>query len=129
MPDEAADRPARKAHSGDGSGGRGDEHPPLQARAAFIQNWNWESVVSLNRGACERGRAQHGHNQETHQKVRDEWEETRHQALTLLETLDFLFRCHRATPFVFFNGNTFAEIARRLTDVLFAEQKMVEMML
>ena len=121
MPDEAANRSARKAHSGDGSGGRGDEHSPLQARAAFIQNWSWESVVSFNRGACERGRAQHGHNQETHQKVRDQWEKTRHKTLTLLETLDFLFHCHRAAPFLFFNGNTFAEIARRLIDVLFAD--------
>ncbi|PYJ61686.1 MAG: hypothetical protein DME24_05850 [Verrucomicrobia bacterium] len=121
MPDEAANRSARKAHSGDDSGGRGDEHSPLQARAAFIQNWSWEFVVSFNRGACERGRSQHGHNQEPHQKVRDEWQETRHQTLTLLETLDFLFRCHRAAPFLFFNSNTFAEIARRLVDVLFAD--------
>jgi hypothetical protein len=121
MPDEAANRPARKADSSDGSGGRGGEHSPLQARAAFIQNWSWESVVSFNRGACERGRAQHGHNPETHGKVHKEWEETRVQALTLLEVLDFLLRCHRAAPFLFFNGNTFAEIARRLIDVLFAE--------
>jgi hypothetical protein len=41
--------------------------------------------------------------------------------LTLLETLDFLFRCHRSAPFLFFNGNTFAEIGRRLVDVLFAD--------
>ena len=121
MPDEAANRPARKADSSDGSGGRGGEHSPLQARAAFVQNWSWESVVGFNRGACERGRAQHGHNPETHQKVREQWEETRHKKLTLLETLDFLFQCHRAAPFLFFNGNTFAEISRRLIDVLFAD--------
>lgn len=41
--------------------------------------------------------------------------------MTLLETLDFLYRCHRAAPFLFFNGNTFAEIGRRLIDVLFAD--------
>src|SRR5690349_6141521 len=121
MPDEAANRPARKADSSEGSGGRGGEHSPLQARAAFIQNWSWESVVRFNRGACERGRAQHGHNPETHPKVQGQWEETRRQTLTLLETLDFLFRCHHAAPFLFFNGNTFAEIARRLIDVLFAD--------
>ncbi len=28
---------------------------------------------------------------------------------------------HRKAPFLFFNGNTFAEIARTLTDALFAE--------
>jgi len=123
--DEAANRSARKAHSGDGSGGGGDEHSPLQTRAAFIQNWSWESVVGFNRGACERGRAQYGHNQETYRKIQEKWEETRPQTLTLLETLDFLLRCHRAAPFLFFNGNTFAEISRRLVDVLFADFSLV----
>jgi len=44
---------------------------------------------------------------------------TRIQTLTLGETLEFLFRCHRAAPFLFFNGNTFGEIARRIVDAVF----------
>ena len=121
MPDEAAHRPARQADTRHGAGGRGDEHSPLQARAAFIQNWGWDSIVSFNRGACERGRAQHGHNRETHEAVRQRWEEARWEKLSLAETLAFLLRCHRDAPFLFFNGNTFAEIARRIVDVLFAD--------
>lgn len=121
MSDEAANRSARKTDSGVGSGRSGGEHSPLQARAAFIQNWNWQSVVGFNQGACQRGKAKHGHNSETYSKVRRQWEETRGKSLTLLETLDFLFHCHRAAPFLFFNGNTFAEIGRRLVDVLFAD--------
>ena len=121
MPDEAANRSARKTDSETGAGGRGGEHSPLQARAAFVQNWSWQSVIGFNQGACERGKAKHGHNSETHEKVRREWEKARGEELTLLETLDFLFRCHRSAPFLFFNGNTFAEIGRRLVDVLFAD--------
>ena len=121
MADEAANRSAREVDSGTGAGGCGGEHSPLQTRAAFIQNWSWQSVVGFNQGACERGKAKHGHNSETHEKVRIEWEETRRQTLTLLDTLDFLLRCHRSAPFLFFNGNTFAEIGRRLVDVLFAD--------
>jgi hypothetical protein len=121
MADEAAHRSAKKADSGDAQGERDDEHSPLQTRASFIHNWDWQSIISLNQAACERGRAQHGYNRETHEKVRHEWEATRAKALTLLETLDFLFHCHRSAPFLFFNGNTFAEIARRLVDVLFAD--------
>jgi len=41
--------------------------------------------------------------------------------LTLQELLDFLRQCHRGAPFLFFNGNTFAEVARRSTDALLAE--------
>ena len=121
MADEAAHRSAKKADSGDAQGERHDEHSPLQTRAPFIHNWDWQSIIGLNRAACERGRSQHGYNQETHEKVRSEWEKARTEELTLLETLDFLFRCHRSAPFLFFNGNTFAEIARRLVDVLFAD--------
>jgi len=121
MGDEAENRSAGKADSRVSSERSGGEHSPLQTRAAFIQNWGWESVIGFNQGACERGKAQHGYNSETHQKVRVEWEETRGQELTLIETLDFLFCCHRSSPFLFFNGNTFAEIGRRLVDVLFAD--------
>jgi hypothetical protein len=35
--------------------------------------------------------------------------------------LDFLFQCHRDAPFLFFNGNTFGEIARRIVDAVFVE--------
>jgi hypothetical protein len=35
--------------------------------------------------------------------------------------LDYLRTCHRRAPFLFFNGNTFADIARTFSDYLFAE--------
>jgi hypothetical protein len=41
--------------------------------------------------------------------------------LTLLETFQFLKSCHRRAPFLFFNGNTFAEIGRALTNALFSD--------
>jgi len=37
------------------------------------------------------------------------------------ETLDFLLWCHRVAPFLFFNGNTFGEVARRIVDVVYLE--------
>lgn len=101
-----------------GGGGIGS---PLQARAAFVKNWNWQSVISINRGACERGRAQHGANSETGSACSQEWEAFRSQVLTLGETLDRLLRFHRKAPFLFFNGNTFATIGRELAFALFSE--------
>jgi hypothetical protein len=41
--------------------------------------------------------------------------------LTLLETFQFLRSCHRRAPFLFFNGNTFAEIGRALANALFSD--------
>src|ERR1043166_6045187 len=100
---------------------RGAISSPLQARAAFIKNWGWQSVISINRGACQRGRAQHGINSETGSACAEEWETFRNQMLTLAETLDRLRGFHRQAPFLFFNGNTFASIGRELAFALFSD--------
>lgn len=97
------------------------EQSPLQARAAFLKNWNWELVVSLNRAACERGRAQHGANPQVGDSCSRSWEEKRLSEISLIETLDFLRTLHKSAPFLFFNGNTFADIGRRTCDVVFAD--------
>jgi hypothetical protein len=94
---------------------------PLQARAAFLKNWDWQSIVSINRGACARGRAQHGFNSETGAACAAEWESIRSQALTLEETFDRLRGFHRKAPFLFLNGNTFATIGRELAIALFSD--------
>jgi len=94
--------------------GGGSIGSPLQTRAAFVKNWDWQSVVGINRGACERGRAQQGINSETGSACAQEWEALRSEALTLAETLDQLRGFHRKAPFLFFNGNTFATIGREL---------------
>jgi hypothetical protein len=103
-------------HSGGGEG----ESTPLQSRAKFLKNWSWLSVTQINSGLCERGGAQRGINSETHEAVAEEWEAYRTTELTLLETLQFLKSCHRRAPFLFFNGNTFAEIGRALATAIFS---------
>ncbi|MDQ6631513.1 MAG: hypothetical protein M3Y82_07120 [Verrucomicrobiota bacterium] len=121
MSDETKIRPGREGDAGDGDGERAGQQSPLQGRAAFIKNWDWQFVTSFNRGACERGKAQFGNNSEAHEQVRQRWEAVHTQVLTLGEALDFLFQCHRSAPFLFFNGNTFGEIARRIVDAVFVE--------
>ena len=41
--------------------------------------------------------------------------------MTLAETFALLRSMHRSAPFLFFNGNTFAEMGRQLSTVLFAD--------
>src|SRR5688500_269307 len=111
-----------KASDGPRHPGGGQGQPaPLQSRAYFLQNWNWASVTQINRGLCERGSAQRGINSETHGAAASEWEKARSTELTLLETFQFLKSCHRRSPFLFFNGNTFAEIGRALASALFSD--------
>jgi hypothetical protein len=119
MSDETANRFAGASDSGGHSGRSRGEPAPLQSRAKFLQNWDWASVTQINGGLCERGRAQRGINPETHAAVAEEWEKRRASELTLLATFQFLQSCHRRAPFLFFNGNTFAEIGRALAIALF----------
>lgn len=121
MSDEAAIGPAGAPDDGRHPPSRRGVGSPLQARAAFVKNWSWQSVVGINRGACERGRAQHGLNSETHRACAEGWEAQRAVPLTLLETLDFLKQQHRGAPFLFFNGNTFAAIGRELALAVFSD--------
>src|SRR6266850_5685373 len=95
MSDEAEIGSAGASDSGGHPQSSGRLGSPLQARAAFVKNWDWQSVVSINRGACERGRAQHGINSETGSACAQEWETVRSQVLTLAETLDCLLAFHR----------------------------------
>src|SRR6266498_2516017 len=126
MADETPNRPDPVRDPGGGAEGSAGEQSPLQARAAFLANWDWESVIRHNRGVCERGRAQHGTNSESFTAVGEEWQQRRRVEATLGETLDYLRACHRRAPFLFFNGNTFADIARTFSDYLFAElQRLV----
>ncbi len=121
MPDETEIRSGGEGDAGNAHEERAGQQSPLQGRAAFIKNWEWQLVSSLNRGSCDRGKALHGHNTETHEPVRRRWEVNCARELTLGETLDFLLECHRSAPFLFFNGNTFGEIARRILDAIFVE--------
>lgn len=121
MNNETAAGPAGTPQGERHSPGGGGVGSPLQTRAAFVKNWDWQSVVGINRGTCERGRAQHGINSETGGACEKEWEAFRSEILTLAETLDRLRAFHRKAPFLFFNGNTFATIGRELSFALFSD--------
>ena len=94
---------------------------PLAAQAAFLKDWSWELVVSLNRGACEQGAAQHGFNRETLVATASEWADRHQQEFSFFELVEFLQQCHRSNPFLFLNEHTFAEIGRQVATAHFAE--------
>jgi hypothetical protein len=121
MPDEAETGSAGTSDRRRHSGRSGSDSSPFQTRAAFFKNWDWESVVGINRGACERGRAQHGVNSETGAACKTDWEARRQASFTLLELVDLLKTFHRRAPFLFFNGNTFAAIGRQVAFALFSD--------
>jgi hypothetical protein len=124
MSDESPARPDQASDGERCDGRSAGAESPLRARAAFLANWDWESVIRLNRGACERGRAQHGTNRETHGQVATEWGLRHKNIAGLIEVLDFLSACQRRTPFFFFNETTFTLLSREVCDPLFSGLQM-----
>src|SRR6185503_1439340 len=121
MSNETSTGPAGAPHGRGHPGGSPREQSPLQTRAQFLKNRSWELVVSLNRGACARGSAQHGFNRETQEACAREWAEKEQRVLALAETIEFLRHCHCRAPFLFFNGKTFADVGRQIVAALFAD--------
>jgi hypothetical protein len=121
MSNETSARSGGEADRSRSHGRDSGQQSPLQARAQFLKNWDWDTVIRLNRGACERGKAQHGPNPETQAKIAEDWEARRRQELSFTELIDFLRYSHHSAPFLFFNGNTFADIGRQTAAALFAE--------
>ncbi len=101
--------------------GGGGGSSPLQSRAAFLANWDWELVIGINQRACARGGAQHGINTGTGEACAAEWEDLHKSEVGLGETFDALRDFHRKAPFLFFNGNTFSSIGRELALALFSD--------
>ncbi len=121
MSDETADGSAGASDDGRRGGNRLGEQSPLRSGAAFFANWDWQSIADLNQRLCERGGAQFGFNSESGAAAGREWEGRRCEIVELIEALDSLRSYHRRASFLFFNGNTFADIARVLGGVLFRE--------
>jgi hypothetical protein len=75
-------------------------------------------VSALNKALCQAKGALHQPTSDGYEPSRKLWEEQHQQSLWLDEAVDLCRRCHRLAPFCNFNGNTFAAIARQLTQEL-----------
>ena len=79
---------------------------------AWLEPFDWEMVTELNRGLCKQKGALHKSTSNGHEPARQLWEQQQGRKIHLIEALQICQRCHRLAPFCFYNGNTFAAIAR-----------------
>jgi hypothetical protein len=90
--------------------------------SGLIKDWlspfDWEFVTEVNRSLCARKNALHKPTSDGHIPAKRLWEQSRAKKLTFTGALEICRRCHRLAPFCFYNGNTFASIARDLIDDL-----------
>lgn len=87
-------------------------------RNTWLEAWKWEDVTRLNAALCAAGSAMHRITSDGHERCRRRWETQRGQEQTLFEALGLCHWAHRQAPFCFFNGNTFAAIARRAVELV-----------
>jgi hypothetical protein len=85
----------------------------------WLEEWPWDTVVTINAGLCKEKNALHKPTSEGYELAKNVWEKSRTDRLTLKQTLEICRRCHKLSPFCFYNGNTFAAIGRIIVqDVL-----------
>ena len=79
---------------------------------AWLAPFTWEFVTQQNAVLCSAKNALHKPTSDGHDATCALWGAQRGQPMTLSEAVDLCRRCHRMAPFCFYNGNTFAAIAR-----------------
>ena len=88
-----------------------------EAAAPWLLAWPWENVVAMNRDLCAARNALHKATA-ANAEVQAEWKPRVEKIFTIADLLRFLLWCHRKAPFCFYNGNTFAAIARQVIGTL-----------
>jgi hypothetical protein len=81
----------------------------------WFEPFPWEAVVDLNLQFCNAAKTPHELSKDAHKATRELWEKTRVDRQTLREALMVCRQCHQLAPFRYYNGNTFAAIARTLS--------------
>jgi hypothetical protein len=91
-----------------------------------LQDWPWETVVTINAGLCKQKHALHKPTSDGYKPAQKLWEASCARELTLRETLDICRQCHKLAPFCFYNGNTFAAIGRTMIQDLLRKTSPVK---
>jgi hypothetical protein len=78
----------------------------------WLASFDWEIVTEINRGLCQQKKALHKPTADGHLPAKTLWEASQSAELSLADALQVCLKCHRLAPFCFYNGNTFAAIAR-----------------
>ena len=81
---------------------------------AWLRDWPWETITTINQGLCKEKNALHRPTSEGHESARKLWENSRKLKIPLRKALDVCRECHKLAPFCFYNGNTFVAVGRTM---------------
>ena len=78
----------------------------------WLRTYTWEFITLQNAMLCHAKSALHKPTSDGHEETKRLWESRFEEKMRLDEAIDLCRRCHRMAPFCFYNGNTFAAVAR-----------------
>jgi hypothetical protein len=86
---------------------------------AFLAGMPWSAIEDLNSFACQKGGYQFGRTSDGFEPARELWERSYAIEMTVMEAAELCRKCHRLAPFLFLNGNTFANVAKVVLESAF----------
>ncbi len=95
-------------------------------RQKWLEDWPWQTVVTINAGLCKEKQALHKPTCIGYQPAQKRWEKSQTRELTLREVLEVCRQCHKFAPFCFYIGNTFVAIGRTLIQDMLHEMPPVK---
>ena len=84
----------------------------MKLSQAWLRTYSWEFITLQNAMLCHAKSALHKPTSDGHAATKELWESCFQTEMRLDEAIDLCRRCHRMAPFCFYNGNTFAAVAR-----------------
>lgn len=84
----------------------------MKLSQAWLRTYSWEFITLQNAMLCQTKSALHKPTSDGHAATKELWESLIQADMRLDEAIDLCRRCHRMAPFCFYNGNTFAAVAR-----------------
>jgi hypothetical protein len=78
----------------------------------------WESVVTINRALCQAQKMDPLTHPQGLEAARQVWIKSVERTMELQEAFEICHAAHKASPFVFNNGNTFAAVGHTLAESL-----------
>ncbi len=90
----------------------------MRSLKPWLARFSWDFVVAQNAVLCQTKNALHKPTSDGYGTTKTLWESSHQQPMKLTEAVDLCRRCHRMAPFCFYNGNTFAAIARSMVTQL-----------
>ena len=84
----------------------------------WLERFTWDFVVAQNAVLCQAKNALHKPTSDGYAATKTFWEARYLEPMSLMDAVDLCRNCHRMSPFCFYNGNTFAAIARSMVEQL-----------